>query len=90
MSDQRYLDPANQRIAGEFLNGLLWANMKQCLLARYPENADVKDDVHVAAAKGHVRAGYGKAIEELEKLPLESDETPAGAFERPAVTITED
>lgn len=86
-----YLDPAAQKAAGEFLNGLLWPEIKRCLLARRPKAADVKDNRTVAAAKGHCRSAFESAIEEIEKLPFEHD--PDGiprAFDRPAVTITED
>lgn len=85
-----YLIPTNQKAAGDFLNGTLWADFKRCLMARRPLEADVNDDVHIAAAKGHKRAGYEKAIEELEKLPFEFKPTPADPFSRPAVSITED
>jgi hypothetical protein len=60
------------------------------LLARRPLHPDDKDDVHVAAAKGHKRAGYEKAIEEIEKLPFEYVSEQKDPFSRPAVAITED
>jgi len=90
MTDPRYLDPAIQKLAGEFLNGPLWQEIKRCLIARRPETAHVKDEIHVASAKGHVRAGYELTIAEIEKLPFEHAENATSAFERPAVTITED
>lgn len=85
-----YLQPSNQKAAGDFLNGPLWQDFKRCMLARRPPEADVKDDVHVAAAKGHKRAGFEKAIEEIEKLPFEYAKDQSNPFGRPAVAITED
>lgn len=85
-----YLNPANQKAAGELLNGILWADMKKCLLARRPEAADVKDPSHIAAAKGHARAAYEKCIEEIEKLPFDFPEEKRDAFDRPAISITKD
>ncbi len=80
----------NQKIAAQFINGALWAEIKRCLLSRRPPVADVKDDIHIAAAKGHVRSGYEAAIEEVEKMPFEQDTAPESAFARPAVSITAD
>lgn len=85
-----YLQPSNQKSAGELLNGVLWADMKKCLLLRRPEPADVKDPSHVAAAKGHARAAYEKCIEDFEKLPFEHPEEKKDVFDRPAVAFTED
>ncbi len=85
-----YLQPSNQKAAGDFLNGTLWQDIKRCLLARRPPEADVTDDIHVAAAKGHKRAGFEKAIEQIEKIPFEFDKEQANPFSRPAVAFTED
>jgi hypothetical protein len=84
------LSSDNQKLAGDFVNGLLWKEIKRVLFEREPESPSVKDEVHVAAAIGHKRAGYELAIAELEKIPFEhADEVPS-PFDRPAVSITED
>jgi len=85
-----YLQPTNQKAAGEFLHGVLWADLKRCLLARRPPKPDAKDDIHIAAAKGHARAGFESAIEAIETLPFEYAVEPTNPFSRPAVAITED
>lgn len=85
-----HLQPTNQKAAGEFLHGILWADLKRCLLARRPVKPDAKDDIHVAAAKGHARAGFESAIEAIETLPFEFPAEQASPFARPAVAITED
>jgi len=85
-----YLQKSNQKAAGEFLNGVLWADFKRCLLARRPPMPDAKDPSHIAAARGHQRAGFEQAIEAIEKLPFEFSEEPVSPFARPAVAITAD
>lgn len=85
-----YLSEANQKLAGDFLNGPLWSDFRRCLLARRPQPADVKDEPHVSSAKGHKRAAWDEMIAEIEKLPFEHAETDSDPFERPAVAITED
>lgn len=85
-----YLRPPNQKPAGDLLNGVLWQDMKRCLLARRPPPPEAKDEPHIAAAKGHKRAGFEAAIEEIEKLPFEFSPDQKSPFSRPAVAITED
>ncbi len=85
-----YLQPSNQKAAGDFLNGTLWQDFKRCLLARRPPAPDASDEIHVAAAKGHARAGFEKAMEQFEKIPFEFSKEPPNPFQRPAVAITDD
>lgn len=86
----RYLLPPHQAALAEFINGQLWSEVKLCLKDRGPEQPNVKDESHVAAAKGHQRAAAEATIDAIEKLAFEIDETPRSPFERPAVAITED
>ena len=85
-----YLSPSNQKLAADFINGLLWQDIERCLLARRPARADTADPTHVAAAKGHVRAGYELALEELRKLPIEEEPKAINPMAIPAVSIIED
>lgn len=87
----RTLLPPHQASLAEFIRSPLWfAVRKLCLDERMPETPDVKDPSHVAAAKGHQRAGFEAAFAAIEALPFEKDDTPKGPFDRPAVMITED
>lgn len=81
------LDPA---AAKDFVNSSLWMDLRRCVMARRPTKPDPTDPSHVAAARGHQRAGFEAAIEAIEALPFEVDETPVDPFSRPAVAITED
>ena len=84
--ESQYLSPGNHKLVATFLASPLYLDVKSCLLARRPAAAAATDEIHVAAAKGHIRAGFEAMIAELEKLPLESD--PAGVpdpFQRPAL-----
>jgi hypothetical protein len=85
-----YLQKTNQKAAGEFLNGPLWADFKRCLLDRRPPTPDAKEPSHTAAARGHQRAGFEAAIEAMERIPFEFPEEQRSPFARPAVAITED
>lgn len=85
-----YLKPANQKPAGDLLNGVLWADMKRCLMDRRPHPPEANDEPHIAAAKGHKRAGFEAAIDVIEKLPFEFNPDQKDPFSRPAVRITED
>ena len=85
-----YLNNANKKAAGDFLNGVLWKDLKRCLEERRPPHPDAKDDIHVAAAKGHKRAGFEEAVAAIEKLPFEYSQDQENPFSRPAVSITED
>lgn len=85
-----YIHEGNRKAAAEFVSGPLWAEFKRCLGQRAPLKPDVTDPSHVAAAKGHQKTGYDKAIEEIEKIPFEFEEKGADPMQRPAVTITED
>lgn len=86
----KYLLPPHQKVLGEFINGPLWAAVKECMRDRAPEPPDTKDPSHIAAAKGHRRAQHDATIAAIEQLPFEQDETPQSPFMRPAVAITED
>lgn len=86
----KYLLDAHQKALAEFINGQLWAEVKACLRDRAPEQPDVKDPSHVAAAKGHQRAAFDKTIGQIEALAFEHDDTPRNPFERPAIAITDD
>lgn len=86
----RYLSPENRIVLGEFLGKPLWGEIKLCLLDRRPVAADTNDPSHVAAAKGHKRAGYEIALEAIEKLVVEYSEDAPDPFLRPAVAITAD
>lgn len=85
-----YLQKTNQKAAGDFLNGPLWADMKRCLYARRPPTPATKDPTHVAAAQGHQRAGYEACIEMIERIPFEFETEQQSPFARAAVAITED
>lgn len=86
----KYLLSPHQKALAEFINGQLWAEIKSCLKDRAPEKPDVKDESHVAAAKGHKRTAFEEAIEAIESLPFEHDETKTSPMMRPAVAYTED
>lgn len=83
--DHPYIDPALQKAAADFVNGLLWREFKRALTARKPEEADTGDPTHVAAAKGHKRAGYEKCLEYFEKLPFEAPAEQKNPFQTPAL-----
>lgn len=85
-----YLQKTNQKAAADLLNGMVWQDIKRCLLDRRPPAPDAKDPSHIAAARGHQRAGFEAAIEAIEKLPFEFNEEPQSPFARPAVSITAD
>lgn len=85
-----HLKKPNQKPAADFLNGPVWQDIRRCLFERCPPHPDAKDEPHVAAAKGHQRAGAEYIITTIEKLPFEFVEPPPSPFERPAVSITAD
>ena len=81
-----YLTPGNHQLLASFLISPLWADVKSCLMERRPPAGLATDDLHVAAAKGHLRSGAELMILELEKLPTENDPASVpGAFDRPAL-----
>lgn len=81
-----YLSQGNHKLVAAFLLSPLWVDIKSCLLERRPPAAIATDDIHVAAAKGHIRNGFELTIAELEKLPLEHDTSAIPSpFERPAL-----
>lgn len=90
MLDEQYLSPDEQKAAANFLNGPTWQTMKRVLLLRRPPMPDAGDPSHVAAAKGHQRAGYEMCIEAFETAPFDTKPDPEAPFRIPAVAITED
>jgi len=86
----KVLLPPQQKEVAALINSQLWASVKLCLKDRMCEAADVKDEPHVAAAKGHKRAAFEECIEAIEALPFDVQESEMNPFERPAVSITED
>ncbi len=85
-----FIQKENINAAAIFVGGPLWADFKRCLLQRKPEQPAVIDSADIAAAKGHQRAGFEKALEELEKLPFEAPQEIANPFDRPATQETAD
>lgn len=85
-----HLQKAYRGVVLEFINGPAWRDVKECLKARMPVSPDPLEPSHVSAARGHQRAGFEKAIDAIEKMPLEFDQDKADPFARPAVAITED
>lgn len=88
--DEKFLNPVNQKAAAAFINSQLWIDIRRALIARRPEAADVKDESHIAAAKGHKRAAWDELISTFEKMPFEVDEAVQDPFARPAVMHTAD
>lgn len=87
---RQLLEP-HKKALGEFVNGPLWKAVKElCVEERAPEVPDVKDPSHIAAAKGHQRAGFENAFRLIEALPFEKSEEPQSVWDRPALAITED
>lgn len=82
----QYLAPGNHKLLAAFLLSPLWIDVKSCLMERRPPAAAATDDIHVQAAKGNIRWGAEQMIAELEKLPLEHDQSAApDPFQRPAL-----
>ena len=82
----QYLSQGNHELVAAFLLSPLWTDIKICLMERRPPAGLATDDTHVAAAKGHIRNGYEMTIFELEKLPLDHDQTQQpDPFQRPAL-----
>lgn len=88
-ADSIYITPALQKPAGDFVNSPTWHEVRRALMNRRPEVPDAKDPSHVAAAKGHRRAGYEQAITDIEKLPFETEPVVQDPFKSPAL-FTED
>lgn len=86
----RFLLPQHQKALAEFINSPLWAEVRLCLEDRKTEVPDVRDPSHIAAAKGHQRAGAEKIILAIENLHTQTDDSGASPMDRPAVAITED
>lgn len=83
--DQPFLQKDNVNPAAVFVGGPLWADIKRCLLQRKPASPLVNDSADIAAAKGHQRTGFEKAIEELEGLPFEVQTQIMNPMDRPAI-----
>ena len=80
-----YLKKESLKGAAEFVNGIIWQDIKRCLIANKPSAAIPQDEPHVAAAKGFQRDAWEAVITEIERLPREIEETPPpGLFDRPA------
>ena len=79
-----YLLPSNQKLLAELLASTLWQDVERCMRERYPEQPDPKDPSHIAAAKGHQRAGYDRYADELKKLPTDVETTAQNPFDSPA------
>lgn len=82
-----YINPANQKAAGEFVNGFLWAEFKRALLNRRPPAPEPKDPSHVSAGRGLVRSGYEQCLAEIEKLPFEVEQVAQDPFKTPALFV---
>ncbi len=90
MSTPQFLQKDNIAPAGAFVSGALWLDFKRALMERRPEAAVTNDTPDTAAAKGHQRRGFELCLEAIEAMPFEVPETPANAFDRPAVQDTTD
>lgn len=90
MSQPSFLQKDNLGPAGNFVNNALWHDFKRCLMERRPAAAETSDDPSTAASKGHVRNGWEKCIEEIEKLPFDLPPVPENPLDRPAVQDTAD
>lgn len=90
MPSSRYLPKENIIAAGLFVNGPVWQSIKSCLIERRPPAADVADSPDVAAAKGHARNGFEKALSEIEELPFDFAPEVNNPLDRPSITETAD
>jgi hypothetical protein len=80
-----YILEANRVSAGAFINGPVWPDMKRAAMNRRPEAPDARDPSHIAAAKGHRRAGYEQCLADLEKLPFDVEVKAKNPFDSPAL-----
>lgn len=83
--NSQYILDANRAALGNLVNGPLWADAERALLNRRPEVPDPKDPSHIAAAKGHRRAGYEQCLADIKKLPFDAESTAKSPFESPAL-----
>jgi hypothetical protein len=86
----RYLLPPTQKTLADFINSAVWRETRMVLEERLGEQPHVSDPSHVAAAKGHRRAGAESIIKQIEQLPFEVPPEAENAFARPAVAFTQD